>query len=222
MTAELGKDITTGGLKKDVFRATLDLGDVLSLVEDGNKIALLASMSALNRAARKARTRIVRDVATTTRTPQKLVGLRSRVRSARKGKLLASVTLLKLGVPLIRFPGVKWDATRSTSTKGKTKGRRLMSLSGKGVSAPGGHRYPQGFIAKSSRNGLRHVFQRRGTTRLPIDAVRIQVATETTLAQMDARMQEAAAWAADNLEKEITWRLGRRIGGLSGLPEEGK
>ena len=152
-----------------------------------------AVVSALNKAAPLAKTRTIRGTAKRTKLPQKLIHKRVYNRKASIKTLKAQIRAYVQGVSAIQLK------TRDTA-KGGWKNRK-----GKGVTAKG-RRWGNAFIANTPK-GKPHVFQRKGSARLPIEVVRIDIADDVQAVAPKAATRIMQQRFPGLLQHEILRRL---------------
>jgi len=154
-----------------------------------------ATVSALNKTARKLKTLGIRETADATGvTPQTLIRERYRVGSARLARPEATIRVLLRAVPAIRLGSTKKDAI------GARQGER-------GVTA-GNRSYPSAWIMESSRGGGPQVFHRLGRERFPVGVHKVVIA-ETARAINDRLVTSNSRELFNGyVTHELKWRLG--------------
>lgn len=170
-------------------------------VDLGRKHMPRATASALNKTAALARTRVIRGVSKEAAVQQKLIRDRVYVRKASPKDQRASVRVYIRGVSLIRMKA------RDTGRGGWSKRR------GDGVKAPGGHHYPDSFIAKAP-NGKLQVFernlkvsQRNGRKYHHVDVIRVPIKREVEAITPRVVQRLMRNRFPDLLNNELDWRL---------------
>lgn len=118
-----------------------------------------AVSSALNKTGAKIRTLVIRDVAKETKVPQKLIRKKAYFSKSTARKQRASISLYRSGVPLISIAG----------------GKNAVQEPAPGWISVKGFFVERGFINTVKRTGKRHVLQRKGKARNPIDVVKINI-----------------------------------------------
>lgn len=151
-------------------------GNEISLEVDWSEpLGMLASLAevwpraaarAINRALARQRTQVVRRVSQETRVkPQRLIRRRMKLDPA------------KVSTDPVGRLRILTSPVRASALAGVTDTRIPGTREGQGVTASGGHRWPDAFLAHGT--GRRWMaFERRGRPRLPLDAVRVEIQTE--------------------------------------------
>jgi hypothetical protein len=81
------------------------------------------------------------------------------------------------------------------------------SRKGRGVKA-GKRTYSSAFIARG-RNGKQHVFERKGSARLPVDVVRVDIRKQVEDIAPKAAERELKSNYAKRLKSDLAWRLSK-------------
>lgn len=170
------------------FSVKIDMSawaDALKRLKDK---AITAQVRAINRSASTARTGMTRLIAADMGLKAGTVRDRIVIRQAGRGLLSATLTANLKRIPLIDF-----GARGPEPSRGK----------GSGVTAKTSTRsYPHAFIA-TMRSGHRGVFQRKGSSRLPISELRGASVGEVFGKYHDEGVRIAQDALAKNLEHEL-------------------
>jgi hypothetical protein len=154
-----------------------------------------ATASALNKTAAAAKTRTVRGVAKSIVVPQKHVRKRVYISRANSKKMRVRLRNYYRGISVI-------DLNARDSGKSGWRSRK-----GRGVKA-GKRTYSSAFIARG-RNGKQHVFERKGSARLPVDVVRVDIRKQVEDIAPKAAARELKSNYAKRLKSDLAWRLSK-------------
>lgn len=159
----------------------------------------LAASSALNKAAKRIDTRVVRGVAKSENIPNKLVRKKVFIRRSRPATQKARVRIYRTDISVI-----------SLISKGTVEAKMGTGTSKAGVTARG-RRYPGAFINRQSGRSPQ-VFKRDSSTRYPIRAIKIPIrkTVERITPVVAGRVMRNNY--PEIYRQELNFRLSKRLG----------
>lgn len=168
----------------------VDWSEPLGMLSSLSEVWPQAAARSINRALVRQRTQVVRRVSQETRVkPQRLIRRRMKLDRA------------KVSTDPVGRLRILTTAVRASALAGVRDTREKGSKTGHGVVASGGHAWPKAFLAHGT--GRRWMaFARRGKTRLPLDAVRVEIQTEAERILAE-ELRTASEFLARELPRQI-------------------
>lgn len=179
-------------------KAQIDVRSIIETLNAGDRMAWAATASALSKAAAKARTQVVRDLAAEYRVkPQRIIRRRMKIspRATRQSPFSTGLRYFLRSIPVIVQAGVVDHGAE-----------------GSGVTTPQGTLYQAWIMQSKKGTKQRHVFQRKGSTRLPIRTEWIKPSRSLVQFHMFRRLEEQAPTVAAEIERQIILRINKVIG----------
>lgn len=178
------------------FAMRFDMGDVLAGFDRLEAGAQTAIRRALSRTAVSVRVAMARAMSDDTGLKVGTIRDRLRVEIVDHADPVARISVSGARIPLIEF-----GARGPEPSRGRGRGVTARLTGGAG-------RYPHAFIA-TMRSGHRGVFQRRGTTRLPIYELRGPSLPKVFTKYIPLGLARGEEQLAKNLEHELQFALSR-------------
>lgn len=160
-----------------------------------------ATSSALNKVAKKIRTRVVRGVAKSEKLPNKVINKKVFIRRSTVRTQRAVMTVYRGDVSVIRL-------IRSATIQ-----RRMGTGTNRQGITVRGRKFPGAFI-NTTRKGAVHAFKRKGAARNPIGVVKIPInkAVDRVAPKVAERVHRSDFLT--ETRRELTFRLQRRLGSI--------
>jgi hypothetical protein len=197
----------------------LSKSDIQKAAEDIQKALNLGTRRALNRAASKANTQMVRAITSDTGLASAFVKKRVRLYKATADRLLASVNVAtKVGVNLSEFKPKEVvvkvaPSNAKLSKRGKAKTQAYYGVTVKIGNAPRAL-VPGGFL-RTVGSGKQLILARKGKGRYPTQALRTDVIEQSALANAGDVSAKLGDSFNDELQGQIDYALASRFSGTS-------